>query len=1067
MEVTMRRLVFTLSLAALISGFGLAGITDCESNVLQITSTAAEARKPSIAWNGDGYGVVWSTEYVIYFARLDATGQKIGTDVELASGQGSRLDPRIVWTGSEYGIVWEDQRDGIYGEIYFILLDVSGEPLIGAVRVTDSNGRTGLPSIAWTGTEFGLAWQDERQPGRGIYFTRMSAEGVKIGDELWIGGEVPFASFYSPSLVWNGAGYGLVWVDNIHSNLFFTRLDPSGNELGNEIEIESLIGAARAPTLVWNGSGYAVVWLEWPSAVVFFRRLDASGAPIGSVFEASSFHTTRPAIAWNGSHYAVVWRNGDEIRLARRAELGHRIGDDLVATVESYYDAWRPGIAWNGADWGVVWDSGGTDADPYFSDVQCSCDASDVDADGFSHCDGDCDRFDGDSFPDAPELCDGNDNDCDETVPSDEIDHDLDLYVACSGWDDAQGDQPWILGGGDCHGTDPTVHPGALEICDRLDSDCNGLVDLDDPGVVFDPDTDGDALPDCWEVYGLDVNDPDLTCKPGAATACDLPLQESPYLADRLRRDLYVEIDYMDCTEGGCAPDHDLPLTHRPHDTALARVASAFAHRGITVHFLVDEPLPEIEPILFGPEPGPGPADDFWDLKWGSSAPQDPCTTGSAGAHFGTVADRLASDCIDRIDARRRVMRYAVFGHSSSTGWGTAEIDGNDMLVGLGGGEKSRAARDLAESWDADVDSEWADMEAGILMHSLGHNLGLGHGGVDPVGEPTASPGCKPNHFSVMNFTRVWNVAGSALGIPGLPDGTPARTDRVLDYSDTVRPLIGGELDELALDESVGVSGPSGEVILFGGGAAGTPIATPAADGVDWNANGSIDGGVVARDVNFVHFGAGSVGCPESPGEILPGSDDWSAIRLRVPPSDTIVDTPSTGPGPAPAFPSVEPDIAEYLDGGLGSEDIDGDGIPNREDACPLAFEPGHPDTDGDGYGDRCDCLAEVAAHQDRPSEVRSLRMSGKTTLSWFPPVFHGTNATTYDVLRSSAPDDFLSPVCIDPDPTGLSAEDGETPVPPGAGFYYLVRANSGCPDGLGSLGLRHPGIPRTAPACP
>ena len=43
----------------------------------------------------------------------------------------------------------------------------------------------------------------------------------------------------------------------------------------------------------------------------------------------------------------------------------------------------------------------------------------------------------------------------------------------------------------DCDDEDPAVHPGAHEVCDGLDNDCNDVID-DSPD-----DTDGDGFTDC------------------------------------------------------------------------------------------------------------------------------------------------------------------------------------------------------------------------------------------------------------------------------------------------------------------------------------------------------------------------------------------------------------------------------------------------------------------------------------------------------------------------------------------------------------------------------------------
>ena len=68
------------------------------------------------------------------------------------------------------------------------------------------------------------------------------------------------------------------------------------------------------------------------------------------------------------------------------------------------------------------------------------------------------------------------------------------------------------------------------------------------------------------------------------------------------------------------------------------------------------------------------------------------------------------------------------------------------------------------------------------------------------------------------------------------------------------------------------------------------------------------------------------------------------------------------------ADPLVHPGAAEICDNSVDDDcsgvaddcpplpaDYDGDGVPDADDACPGAFDPGQADTDGDGAGDACD----------------------------------------------------------------------------------------------------------------
>jgi len=119
----------------------------------------------------------------------------------------------------------------------------------------------------------------------------------------------------------------------------------------------------------------------------------------------------------------------------------------------------------------------------------------DGDEDGFSPADGDCNDDRADTYPGAPELCDGRDNDCDDEVPSNERDGDRDGVRVCED---------------DCDDDDDDVYPGAPEICDDKDSDCDG----ETPDRA---DADGDG----YSLCDGDCLDDEPTVNPGAEELCD------------------------------------------------------------------------------------------------------------------------------------------------------------------------------------------------------------------------------------------------------------------------------------------------------------------------------------------------------------------------------------------------------------------------------------------------------------------------------------------------------------------------------------------------------------------
>jgi hypothetical protein len=123
--------------------------------------------------------------------------------------------------------------------------------------------------------------------------------------------------------------------------------------------------------------------------------------------------------------------------------------------------------------------------------------------DGMADIGDDCDDRHPKVYPGAAESCDERDNDCDGDIDEGvtEVfyaDVDIDSYGDSADRVEAcAAPEGYVSDSGDCDDRDSDTFPGAPELCNDLDDDCDGLADN---GL---PDQDGSGVADCREVAVL------------------------------------------------------------------------------------------------------------------------------------------------------------------------------------------------------------------------------------------------------------------------------------------------------------------------------------------------------------------------------------------------------------------------------------------------------------------------------------------------------------------------------------------------------------------------------------
>ncbi len=461
----------------------------CEAHVAGPPSLLTDALDDDIAavpirliWTGFRFGLLWRFDIASSDERNDllvltSTAQD-GTKIN-SYGFGFAAESKIVWTGSQFG-VFRSHAFSDHSDFFLDRLDEDGN-LLGSRSMATGN----VAAMVWTGTEFGLF--------SGNRLRRLDAEGNDVAIHVLD----LVASIRD--VVWTGSEYAVFGAAG--DNLFLSRFNAEGVETAAALPIGTFDIRNAVYRIIWTGSEFGLFWSSSPvsGTVVHFARV----SPVDGLLDVKMLDfvpdpfRTLGDVQWTGSQYGVNWRWGvtpQDVSLY-----------DATGGLIQHISETAGLVTWDGASWPdarVGFPEGESERFLMLSRLACAC--IDEDGDGFSSC-FDCDDSAGTVYSGAPQLCDGLNNDCDHPgwpsldQISEDTDDDGDGLTECEG---------------DCDDANPAVAPGAPQLCDGVNNDCN---DPDWPGLpASEVDGDLDGTPAC-----ADCDDGDGRVFPGAAQACD------------------------------------------------------------------------------------------------------------------------------------------------------------------------------------------------------------------------------------------------------------------------------------------------------------------------------------------------------------------------------------------------------------------------------------------------------------------------------------------------------------------------------------------------------------------
>ncbi len=524
------------------------------------------------------------------------------------------------------------------------------------------------------------------------------------------------------------------------------------------------------------------------------------------------------------------------------------------------------------------------DGDAYGSSTSTSTCATSAPS-GFVAAGGDCDDGTTTRYPGAPEVCDSIDQDCDgstdEGLPVTTYYRDVDgdaFGGTTSTTTCASAPSGYVTTAGDCDDAAAGRYPGATEICDDIDQDCDSAVDEGLTRTTWYRDVDGDAYgtstvttntctvapPSGYVVTAGDCDDAVASTFPGSTEVCDFVDQDCDGVADDSAVDaLTFHADADHDTYG------DPAVTIRACVTSLGVVdddtdcddTNPAAFPGA-----VDTPYDAIDQDCSGTDlvdvDGDGYAADFA----GGADCYDRDTTVYPGAT--EIVDGMDSDCDGTVDDGTDASDDDGDGVTEDAGdCDDAEADASPLTVEVADGIDNDCDGTVDEGTSAydddrdgfsedDGDCNDADATVGPVSGELPGN------GVDDDCDGTVD----------VNVPDRDNDGISADG-GDCDDGSAAVSPAAAEIADGVDNDCDGFVDEgttASDDDGDGFTEDEGD--CDDADASISPEAAEQADGVDEDCDGTVDDGTAVADDDGDGFTEDAGDCDDADASVNPAA---------------------------------------------------------------------------------------------------------------------------------------------------------------------------------------------------